>query len=63
MNIQLGVMCTNMVDYGRPGHTWAELLGSIAVHFLTFYEFMKLHFHLYRVFTSHRHPNNTTIQY
>ena len=33
-----------MVDYGRTGHIWAELLGSIAVHFLTFYEFMKLHF-------------------
>ena len=44
MNIQLGVICTNMVDYGRPGHIWAELLGSIAVHFLTFYVFMKLHF-------------------
>ena len=44
MNTQLGVICANMVDYGRPGHIWAELLGSIAVHFLTFHEFMKLHF-------------------
>ena len=44
MNIQLGVICTNMVDYGKPGLIWAELLGSIAVHFLTYYEFMKLNF-------------------
>ena len=38
MYIQLGVICANMVDYGRPGHIWAELLGSIAAHFLTFYQ-------------------------